>query len=167
MRKKIKVLMMGIGVLFAFVASLILLAWRPWLKPPEVMNRFFSQEVAEEANIDILILAGDRIVPSILESITNRDMPKRRYAIRFLGNGLHKEATLVLEKILADGSEDDFIRSDALIALYRINHELGIELAKKYVSEPSSLGKNADKIMAGDIPDRRRSFWQALLGSRN
>src|SRR5215203_4806639 len=55
--------------------------------PNSALERFYSFKGMEEELMDMLILAGDDVVPLVLTEIENKEMPRRRYAIGFLGNG--------------------------------------------------------------------------------
>ena len=89
--------------------------------PEEALEDFCKYDGGEETLMDPLILAGDKVVPLVLENIRNKQMPKRRYAIEFLGNGTIRQALPVLEELVKNNTEEDFIRGDALQAIYRIS----------------------------------------------
>ena len=100
--------------------------------------------------MDPLILAGDRVVPLVIRGVADRNMPKRRYAIQFLGNGGFDEAVPVLRRILADKAEDDWMRADALQAIYMIQQSEGAGLAVDYREQDGVLGTLARRAIAGD-----------------
>jgi hypothetical protein len=45
---------------------------------------------------------GSKVVPLIIRDLPNKAMPRRRYAIGFLGEGRYREALPVLEHISSD-----------------------------------------------------------------
>lgn len=109
--------------------------------PKKALDQFYSYNGPEETLMDPLILAGEKVVPLVINSVKSREMPRRRYAIGFLGNGEYSQAIPVLEDILKDVSEKDFIRGDALISIYQIDASLGMKYAKQYENE---LGYHGD-----------------------
>jgi hypothetical protein len=114
--------------------------------------------------MDPLILAGHRVAPLVLAEIQKKDMPHRRYAIGFLGNGHYSDAVPILEKILSDDSELFYFRADALEAIYQISPNRARELAPKHTAAEELLGRVAQDIVAGRNPIYfERSYWQALL----
>lgn len=115
--------------------------------------------------MDPLILGGKKIVPLIIREVQRPDMPRRRYAINFLGNGGYAEAVPSLEKILQDETELDYVRGDALEAMYQIDVTLGTANASLYSFREDHLGKRAQLILSRDpIIDRRRSYYDAFMG---
>src|SRR5262245_45882955 len=78
------------------------------------LNRFYTygndpdDAVAEDMLMDPLIVAGEKVVPLVIREIKNKEMPRRRYAIGFLGNGSYKQALPALEDIFQDLSEKDY-----------------------------------------------------------
>jgi hypothetical protein len=119
--------------------------------------------VTEDMQMDPLILAGDRVVPLVLRDITNPLMPKRRYAIGFLGNGGYREAKPALRRLLSDPGESAIFRGDALKAIAQIDPDEGRQLASTYAADPSVLGYSARAILAGGTR-APRGYVQALLG---
>lgn len=131
--------------------------------PEESLEDFYKYSGGEETLMDPLILAGDKVVPLVLENIRNKQMPKRRYAIEFLGNGTIRQALPALEELVKNNTEEDFIRGDALQAIYRIDQGLGREIAQKYKDAPALLGGIAKNIIAGSISLERRSYFTSFL----
>lgn len=113
--------------------------------------------------MDPLILNGDGVVPLVLENVKNKQMPKRRYAIGFLGNGKYRESLPVLEELVANDTEEAFIRGDSLLALYQIDQRIGREMAQKFKDDSSFLGKMAKDIISSRASLARRSYIEALL----
>lgn len=115
--------------------------------------------------MDPLILAGKKVVPLVIREIKNKEMPRRRYAIGFLGNGSYRQSLPALEEILQDVSEKDYFRGDALKAIYLIEEALGMKYAEKYKESPGLLGDIAKDLLNGRISLKdRRSYYDALTG---
>src|SRR5262245_36870293 len=74
---------------------------------------------------------GSKVVPLVVRDLPNKTMPRRRYAIGFLGDGRYPEALPVLEHILSDETEIYYFRADALLAIYRIAPNRAQELASQ------------------------------------
>lgn len=148
-------------ILSAFWAG----AARPWQTPEEILDRFYSSASPEELLMDPLILGGKKVVPLVLVKVKLPDMPFRRYAIEFLGNGEYPEAVPVLDAILKDEREIDYIRGDSLVALYRIDQTLGIETAKTFADRQDYLGRMSQDVLAKSLRLAiRRSYFDAVLG---
>lgn len=90
--------------------------------------------------------AGPKILPSVLEAIQDREMPRRRYAISFIGSETYEPALPILQRILEDESEIWYFRADALEAIYLIDQERAFELGPSYIDEPEWLGRFARNI---------------------
>jgi hypothetical protein len=159
-------------VLVIMVAIICLLVWIALHRDPKAaLHQFHTygdgveEAVAEDMLMDPLILAGKRVVPLVIEEVRNREMPRRRYAIGFLGNGSYRQALPVLEQILSDASEIDYFRGDALHAIYLIDGSLGCKYAQVHGGDRDYVGRIACDILAGRswLKDRR-SYWDALVG---
>ncbi len=138
-----------------------------FLTPPEkAMREFYAVESTRpEEIIDPLILAGRRVVPLLVREVPKKEMPRRRQAIAALGNLGDWRAMPVLETMLADTSELDCFRADALEAIALIDKDLGHFYAKKYAESDSAyLARSSRNILSGgrDYPLYRRSFFDAL-----
>lgn len=139
--------------------------WRP--TPETALQQFYTpgKDAAEDMLMDPLILAGEPIVPLVIAEIQNKNMPNRRYAIGFLGNGSYCQALPVLEKILNDPSELDYVRADSLEAVYLIDAQLGTSRAAALKNESALLGATAQEIINGKgLRPERRTYFDALLG---
>ena len=79
-----------------------------------------------------LILAGNPIVPTVLDALGDKKLKLRRYAMGFLGNGGYKEALPMLQRIAADESEEKWIREDSLESIHLIDEILGLKSVTKY-----------------------------------
>ena len=121
--------------------------------------------MAEDMLMDPLILAGDRVVPLVIREVKNPQMPRRRYAISFLGNGAYREALPVLQHILLNEGEVEYFRGDALLAIFRIDPSSGDRHANKFRNRKDYLGQVAkDIIQRDDFIYYRRSYQNALIG---
>ena len=133
--------------------------------PQTALEEFYTYNGAEDMLMDPLILAGGDVVPLVIEKIKDKSMPRRRYAIGFLGNGGYPQALLVLQQILQDETEQDYFRGDALQSIYMIDEPLGLELAQQQAGENNFVGGMAKSILKGE--DRlklRRSYSDAAMG---
>ncbi len=122
-----------------------------WAK---VWQAFYNNEGSESELMDPLIEAGDKMTPEIIEAVSHKDMRLRRYAIGALGNIKAPAAIQPLTAILEDTSEEDYMRGDAVLAIYQIDQVIGEQLAKKYngtgVEQPdlsSVLNMNCESIL--------------------
>jgi len=107
--------------------TIVVLGWSimygPLRNPQKALDDFmYSDDRAESQSMDSLILTGGRIVPLITKEIKSKNMPRRRYAISFLGNGSYAEALPALEEILNDPTEVQYIRHDAAVAISMIKN---------------------------------------------
>lgn len=155
-----------------FVAALMLAVclatWlaiaRPWLTPEQVLRRFYTQLGAEDMLMDPLILGGEKVAKIVVKEVSRRDMPRRRYAIGFLGNAGYAGATPILKAIVDDETEHDYIRADALKAVYQVDRSLGSQLAQLHVKRHDDLGEMARHIMnRSGVAAARRTYLDALL----
>lgn len=159
------VVLFAAGMVLTACGIIWLGAVKPWLAPEQILQRFYSEAAAEDMLMDPLILGGKKVVPLVIREIQRRDMPRRRYAIGFLGNGDYDEAIPMLEEIVKDNAEQDYVRGDALRAIYQIDASLGSNRAELYVKRQDHLGEMARHIMmASFVATDRRSYVQALLG---
>jgi len=134
--------------------------------PPEnALKRFYDSNGPEDTLMDPLILAGDGVVPLVLKEIKNKEMPRRRYAIGFLGNGSYKEALPELETVLHDSTEKDYFRGDALQSIYMIDESKGRKLAEEWKDEQDYLGEISRRVLTGDHQlKKRRTHAEAVAG---
>ncbi len=148
------------------VLAVGILSWRGAFRSAEDAFSVFisSNNLAEDQLMDPLILVGRDTVPLVIERIQERELPKRRYAIGFLGNIQAKDAIPVLTKILDDESEEDVVRGDALKAIAMIDLSLGTVIARSYLDRGDHLSKIAQTILSEDAKLlSRRSYSDALL----
>ena len=152
-------------LLVAVVAVAVKSIVRP--APAEAFETFLSEgDVKEEHLFDVLVLAGDDVVPLVLERIMEPDLPQRRYAIGFVQNGRYRQALPYLEAILADPNEKDYFRGDALVAITAIDNERGMQLCRTYDHLDGYLGDVARGLPTSkeDFMIPQRSYWDALFG---
>jgi hypothetical protein len=98
--------------------------------PEKLLKQFYLESGGEPARRQLLLKAGDRIVPLVIGEVAHKDMPHRRDAIAFLGEGRYRAALGVLELIIRDETEKDFIREDALRAIHLIDPMQGREISQ-------------------------------------
>jgi hypothetical protein len=153
------------GSLIAIILLTILAAACASQAPETALEKFYSYDGAEDQLMEPLILAGDKVVPLVIEKVKDKNMPRRRYAIAFLGNGSYQQALPVLQEILQDRTEKDYFRGDALQSIYRIDESLGLNLAQKYKSEGGYVGDIANDLLGEKkyLPERR-TYTAALTG---
>jgi hypothetical protein len=136
------------------------------LRPPEeAMRDFTSASNRMESQLtDPLVLAGPDVLPLVLEAVKDPRMRLRRYGIGFLGCSRYKRASGELKRIIADESEPDFIRSDALEALNLVDGKAAFDLARPLAMHRGPLSGLANAIMADEHAVNCRSFFDALSG---
>lgn len=142
--------------------------WLLWPRPTVggVMSDFYREDAgrAEDMLMDPLILHADLVKHRVIEEVASPAMPKRRYAIGFLGVAGITEALPVLRRILGDESEADYFRADALESIYRIEQREGLALAAQYRSRDDFLGFIAGGLINGSHKPSTRSLLQAATG---
>ena len=152
------------------IVSVLLLAGIGWAlarpSPSDVMRDFYeAKDRAEDMLMDPLILHAGIVRESVIREVASPSMPKRRYAIGFLGIDGSRDALPVLRQILKSESEIDYFRADALSAVWQIAKPEAVELARAYLSRDDLLGRFAREISAGTHEPITRSYWQALVGA--
>ena len=135
------------------VCTFILAIWCLWpTNETKVMYDFMYGENRMESELTIpLERAGSKILPSVLEAIQDKEMPRRRYAIGFTGEKTYEPALPILRKILEDETEIWYFRADALAAISWIDQELAFELSSSYLDGPELLGRYARNIRARSV----------------
>lgn len=132
--------------------------------PENAMSEFFSNPGAEDTLMDPLIVAGPAVYPLVIDAIQDPDMPRRRYAIGFLGNEEVSDALPILLAILNSESELPYFRGDALVAIYKIDRGRAKELALQFRDREDALGYYAlDVIADAEYLNERRSLAKARL----
>ncbi|WP_156464396.1 hypothetical protein [Afipia sp. Root123D2] len=88
-------------------------------------------------------------MPLVIAELPKRSMPRRRYAIAFLGDGGYREALPALEVIAKDGTELDYFRGDALLAISQIDLDLARRLSGELAAATGHLGRMAQAVLQG------------------
>lgn len=113
------------------VSSYWLLQRSPYPTADAALEAFYGGEPRPECmQAQPLRRHGADVVPLIIRDLPNKAMPRRRYAIGFLGEGKYKAALPALEKIVLDDTERFYFKTDALQAIYSISPSRAAELAK-------------------------------------
>jgi HEAT repeat protein len=132
--------------------------------PEAVLEEFYNYNEPDSESLDPLILAGEKVVPLVMERVQDRNTQRRRLAIQFLGNSSYKQALPVLEKIMKDETEESHFRSTALISIFKIDEKLVKQFAQQYKVSKNDLGDIARDILANkDYLNYRRTYTDALL----
>lgn len=131
-----------------FMAIIIAFSLGP--SPEKALRNFYMEDGAEETLAEPLVRAGSEVVPKVIAEVGKKDMPRRRYAIQFLGTGAYRAALPVLEHILGDDTEEDYFRADALRAILQIDHSRGLELALAHRRRSDLLGDSAKALSTAD-----------------
>ncbi|MCW1926393.1 hypothetical protein OKA05_27830 [Luteolibacter arcticus] len=130
----------------------------------EVLDDFYHGVRSEEQLMDPLIVHSRRVADSIAAKVADPEMPRRLYAITFLGVDKTTSALDVLQSIADDDHEPPIIRSAALKSAFQISGETGFQLAEKYKNREDVLGDVSKSIVEGTLVTKERSFWDACLG---
>lgn len=138
---------------------------RPWRSNEQILEYFYYAATSEEELMDPLILRGEEIVPMVISNVVRPDMPRRRYAIAFLGRGGYVTALPALRNIIEANHEPGYVRADALEAIYRIDQQGGLAYAKLYADRKDWLGNVARQIIKEPSSIGSHRFYiEALLG---
>ena len=97
----------------------------------------------ESGNVSTLVIAGPSIVSELLKAVTDKRLYKRRYAICALGYLGDKSAIPTLRAILADSTEIEYFRGDALKAIYVLDQALGRSEAQRLLGDPELTGRDS------------------------
>lgn len=127
--------------------------------PNTALAQFYASEGPECTLKLPLQEATPEVIPLVAEAIRDPRMPKRRYAIGYLGDVGASEATEQLQAILENGAEADYFRADALIALQAIDQSRAGTLSRKHLSELGLFGEVARSIASGQTMGERKSAW--------
>jgi HEAT repeat protein len=131
-----------------------------------VMQDFYAaKDRAEDMLMDPLILHSRVVRERVVQEVADPKMPKRRYAIGFLGIDGRPEALPALCRILESADEIDYFRADALSAIWQIKKKEAVQRASAYASRDDLLGRFAKEITAGVHQPYIRSYWQAMIGA--
>lgn len=108
--------------------------------PGECLDEFMHGDGRFEVeNADPLILCWGDITPLVVEAIKDPEMPRRRYAIGFLGEERDVGAVKILRNIAMDSTEISYMRGDALEALTFLARDLGSQLREELSGEGGLL----------------------------
>ncbi|MFC1782652.1 hypothetical protein ACFL02_03585 [Planctomycetota bacterium] len=162
--KKKHIWMLGAVLILLFI-SVLAYKWHVKTDPENAFEEFcFAKGFAEDQLMDPLILAGEEVIPIVIESVKNHATPRRRSAIGFLGNAKADKALPTLVTILNDEAEPNYIRADALIAIAMIKLSKGKELSKRFEQNEGFLGYIAKKVLSEERQLlQRRTFFDALF----
>ena len=163
-RRNIFLTICAATILIVFISYLL------WPRPTaeQVMADFYAAiDRAEDMVMDPLILNSDTVAAVVILSVKDKSMKKRRYAIGFLGNEKISEALPVLRSILADKSEEEYFRADALESIYQIDRTEGLSLAQNCQSSEDFLSYIASGLISGEHIPFQRTYIEALVGDHN
>jgi len=133
--------------------------------PEAALEEFYNYNEPGNESLDPLILAGKKAVPLVIEKVKDKNMPRRRLAIEFLGNGSYEQSLPVLKQIMTDDSEEAHFRATALIAVFQIDEELGRRFAQENKDKADDLGEAARDILESkEYLRSRRTYFDALIG---
>ncbi|RJQ52309.1 MAG: HEAT repeat domain-containing protein [Actinobacteria bacterium] len=108
----------------------------------------YRPELPHEPELDDpLIAAGSPMVLAVCEAVEHADTKYRRYALGALGFIGDRRALPTLQRILDDPSELDYIREDALQAIYQIDETRGMQIALRYRND-AGLSDMAKAVLA-------------------
>jgi hypothetical protein len=151
-------------VLLALVGTAFFVMW-PWLhpSPEEALEEFLTAtDVAEDQLLCPLVRSGRAAVPFVLGRVRDPEMPRRRYALSFLGSGDYVEAVPTLVALVQESGEKDYVRADALAALFHIDEVKGRASARAYAARTDLLGHTARAVLQRELAPFRMSYWDAL-----
>ena len=139
-------------------------------KAQKILHEFYTEIVPEVVIGHQLREVGRPIVPYVLREVQKKDMPRREHAILSLGIINDRRALPILEQILQDKSESDYIRGDALRAIWHMDKELGRTLARDYKGESVYIDKIIGLLSEGKMDlgaifgEEGKINWEALFG---
>jgi hypothetical protein len=137
-------LALGIAVSIPLAACAI--AFSLGRSPEKRLVDFYSTQNTRRATLE-LARSGDAIVPLLVSEVRRKELPNRHDAIRFLGSRRARPALPALEAIVADESERDEIRADALEAILLIDRTRGLRLAVDHRGRGDALGSSAKELV--------------------
>ena len=114
-----------------------------------VWDAFYGAQSETDID-DPLIAAGKSMTPEICAAVAHSDMEKRRYAIGALGFIGDAAALPTLERILANTSDPDYVRADALHSIYQIDAARGTALAQEHKDATDMVGEMAQSVLNKD-----------------
>jgi HEAT repeat protein len=120
-------------------------------------------DVAESQLMDPLILAGEEVVPLLVEKLREPHFPRRRYAIGALGHIGDRRGLPALKSLALDPEQQSYIRCDALEATALIDVQVAKELATRMENASGKCFEVAQASILSGGGDRR-TFWRIILG---
>lgn len=141
----------------AFVAAVAapvywVLVRSPYPTAEAALEAFYGGEPRPECmQAQPLLRHGPGVVPLIIRDLPNKAMPRRRYAISFLGQGNYTDALPALEKIVLDDTELYYLKTDALEAIYHISppHAAKLAAVLKFKVHPDDKYGHVARSVAG------------------
>ena len=110
---------------------------------------------SEDELMDPLIAARGDVVPQVIRALPKIPMPMRRYAIAFFGNQGDRRALPLLQTIVANDSESDVLRGDALLSIGMIDAVEGRRLAASYALAGGHLAGASEDVSEGRFFEHR------------
>jgi hypothetical protein len=136
------------------------------LSPEEALSRFHAQtddgETAEDQLMCPLVRAGADACDAIAREVTNREMPLRRYAIGAIGALRCRRALPTLTSMIQAEDERDFVRGDALEAVWMIDRPSAESFAKALAGRSDYLGSTAARVLRGEVSPPM-TYWDAVV----
>ena len=130
--------------------------------PREALRQFHHPgEVAEDQLICPLVLAGTRACSAILDDVKKRHRPRFRYAMGALGSLHCSNAAPYLQAVMRNEKEEDWVRADALEALWQIEEWPPEDYARTLTGRGDTLGLTSRMVLKGAWPFAM-SPWQAV-----
>lgn len=128
------------------------------------LKDFYAWNGTPLTKYDPLIVMGDPIVPTLIEEIKNKEMPKRMVAIYFFGDFGYQDALPVLESILQDETEHEIDRAVVLYNIYKIDSRKGNKYAQMYREDQGEVGNTARSLLEEGVSKvERRSYIAATI----
>lgn len=165
-RKRVVAALIAVLILLAFVGSYWLLLRSPYPTAEAALEAFYTEKSYKECMVANPLRAhGKDVVPLVIRDLPNRTMPGRRYAISFLGEGKYSEALPALEAIALDETERNYIRADALEAIYQFLPARALALARQIGSQSypddkhGHLKRTIEEIERGEVRALDRRCW--------
>lgn len=114
--------------------------------PEAAFHEFQTTQHKESYIVLPLCVAGESVVPLVIEKVKQKDLDRRRYAIAFLGTSEGDLPVTVLESIANDVSEEEYFRGNALESLFVLSEKKGKALALTFKYRADFLGTIAKEI---------------------
>ncbi len=118
----------------------------------KALQDFYNYNGFHDKMTEPLYKGGEKVIPLVIEKVKDKNMPHRLNAIGFLGKPKNYEALPVLIEILKDESENNYLRKEALWAVYQIEVKIALDFAYKYQNREDDLGKYSNCITSAKHP---------------